>query len=162
MTMVVLNMSEPIKIVLIALVLLLAGVGFIVTMEQLSGQNVKLTQQEKPPASMTLLVVDNEIWLRLLDIDGYSTKAPGNVQVQLAEVKNNDGGGFTYSHILSNAAQINHFDMIYVSNRGNATNIYAATTEINLPSGKGIYSIKATYYPRGEDYSLSAEIIRGT
>jgi hypothetical protein len=72
-----------------------------------------------------------------------------------------DRGGFSYTPILKNVVHISHFDLVYYNNRGNASNLYAATSEINLPEAKGLYRIQVTYYPTGTGYSVTKEIIRG-
>lgn len=154
-------MSDNIKIVLTFALVLLAGIGLIVLTEQYLGPKAVLTQQEKPPAKMEILIVDNEVWIRLLDMNGQSTKYPGNMQIELSRITDSNARGFTLSPLINNVAKIDHFDMIYYNVRGVASNIYAATTEVNMPLEKGLYRINVKYYPRGEDYSLSEFIVRG-
>jgi hypothetical protein len=156
-----LNMSDNIKLVVTFAIVLLAGIGLIAMTEQMLGPKAVLTQMEKAPAKLEVLVVDNEVWLRLIDANGQSTKYPGNMHVELSSAKTNERGGFAYTNILSNTAKIDHFDMIYINNHGAEANVYAATTEVNLPVEKGLYSIKVKYYPKGQDYNLAADIIRG-
>jgi hypothetical protein len=56
---------------------------------------------------------------------------------------------------------IKDYELIYYNNKGNAANIFAATSEINLPPEKGLYRIAVVFYPAGEDYSLYKEVYRG-
>jgi hypothetical protein len=155
------NLNDSIKLIVLFAGVLLAGIGLIVVTEQYLGPKAVLTQEEKPPASIDVFIMDNEIWIRPLDINGESTKYPGNVQIELSRVTKADGVNFSYTHMLTNVVHISHFDLIYINNRGNASNVYAATSELNVPDEKGLYRIRAVYYPSGEDYSLSKDIIRG-
>lgn len=152
-------MNEFIKTISIFAVILLALVGLVAVTEQYLGPKAILTEQEKPPAKIEVYVIDNEIWIRPLDIHGQSTKYPGNAQIQLSRVIKGDGVNFSYTHILTNVVHISHYDMVYYNNRGDATNIFAATSELNLPDAKGLYRIAVTFYPSGEKYSLYKDII---
>jgi hypothetical protein len=162
MTMEELNMSDSIKMVVTFAIVFLAGVGLIGFSEQLLGTKAVLTEQEKPPASLDVFVLENEVWIRPLDMNGQSTKYPGNAQIEISSIiRANDRGGFSYTPILKNVVHISHFDLVYYNNRGNASNLYAATSVINLPEAKGLYRIQVTYYPTGTGYSVTKEIIRG-
>jgi hypothetical protein len=153
-----LSMSDSIKLVILFAIVLLAGVGLIVVTEQYLGPKAVLTQAEKPPASIDILVLDNEVWIRPLDINGQSTKVPGNAQIQMARVTTGDG---QYTPVLSNVVHIKDYELIYYNNKGNASNIFAATSEVNLPPEKGLYRIAVIFYPTGEDYSLYKAVYRG-
>lgn len=151
-------MSDSIKIGVTFAIVLLAGIGLIAFSEQLLGPKAVLTQAEKPAASIDILVLDNEVWIRPLDINGQSTKVPGNAQVQMARVINGEGA---YTPLLSNVVHIKDYELIYHNDKGNAANLFAATSEINLPEQQGLYRIAVVFYPTGEDYSLYKEVYRG-
>lgn len=143
------------------IVVMLAVIGTYVMMEQALYPRAVIIEPEKPPFSLDVFVQDDEIWIRPLDVHGDSTKFPGNAQIQLASVYKTDGESFSYTPMLTNVVHINHFDLIYYNNRGNASNVYAATSEINMPDTPGLYRIAVTYYPAGQYYSVSKEIYRG-